>query len=140
MRFWASAEVYQPALQALTAVRRCVEKLINEEISKSDLLSLNGKIRYVPIVMPVEMHARYPERSKLRRKERIYDCAPQLDFNLFVGDDFEAQVREYVRGIAFSVPHISAFGASAEQIEKFEQILKSTIDKAVVERPDQIRH
>ncbi len=85
-------------------------------------------LRYVPIVMPEDMHARYPARSKLRKKERIYDCAPILDYGVFVEGCFEDQLREYLRGIALSAPHLAGLGASPEQVEELKAILAGAVE------------
>lgn len=90
--------------------------------------------------MPEDMHARYPARSKLRKKERLYDCAPILDYEVFVSGPFEAQLREYLRGIALSAPHLPALGASPEQVEAFNAILSGAVERILVEQPDQTRH
>jgi len=140
LEFWASAEVNQPAYLALTKVRRCVEPFLNTAFSASSLATLQCKLRYVPIVMPENMHARYPARSKLRKKERLYDCSPILDYGVFVGEDFEAQLREYLRGIALSASYLADLGASPEQVEEFNQILVSAVERIIAERPDQTRH
>jgi hypothetical protein len=140
MEFRASAEVHQPASAALTAARRCVQPLLNTAFAASSLATLECKLRYVPIVMPAGMRERYPARSKLRKKQRIYDCAPQLDYGVFVEGKFEDQLREYLRGIALSAPHLAGLGASREQIAEFEAILGSAVERILAERPDQTRH
>src|SRR5262245_24769451 len=112
MEFWASSESYRPAGPALEKTRRCIEPFLNSAFAESSLATLQCKLRYVPIVMPENMHARYPARSKLRRKERIYDCAPILDYEVFVEGKFEDQLKEYLRGIALSAPHLAGLGAS----------------------------
>jgi hypothetical protein len=86
------------------------------------------------------MHARYPVRSKLRKKERLYDCAPILNYNVFVHGKFEDQLQEYLRGIALSAPHLADLGASPQQIEEFQEILRSAAECIMAERPDQTRH
>jgi hypothetical protein len=90
--------------------------------------------------MPKDMHARYTERSKLRKKERIYDCAPQLGYDVFVHGRLEDQLREYLRGIALSAPHLAGLGATKEQIAEFEAILAGTADRILIMRSDQTRH
>ena len=79
------------------------------------------------------MRERYPARSKLRKKERIYDCAPQLDYNVFVGGTFEGQLREYLRGIAELSPHLSGLGATPQQIEDFNTIMATAADRILAE-------
>jgi len=90
--------------------------------------------------MPKGMRERYPARSKLRKKERIYDCAPQLDYDVFVDGKFEEQLEEYLRGIAPSAPHLAGLGATKEQIAEFDAILAGAAEHILAERPDQTRH
>jgi hypothetical protein len=60
LEFWASSESHQPAGMGLERARKCVEPFLNSAFTASSLAALQGKLRYVPIVMPEEMHARYP--------------------------------------------------------------------------------
>jgi hypothetical protein len=129
MEFWASSEVFQPAHSASEKVRRSVEPYLNAAFAASSLATLQAKLRYVPIVMPENMHARYPARSKLRKKESLYDCAPILDYDVFVNGQFEDQLREYLRGIALSSPYLSSLGASPMQIEDFNTILSVAVER-----------
>ena len=140
MEFWASSESHQPASQALERTRRCVEPFLNVAFASSSLAALRGKLRYVPIVMPEGMRERYPARSKLRKKERVYDCAPILNYDLFVDGKLEDQLQEYLRGIALSAPHLEGLGASPQQIEDFKTILANAVERIMAERPDQTRH
>jgi hypothetical protein len=87
--------------------------------------------------MPPEMHARYPARSKLRKSQRIYDCAPILNYDVFVEGTFEEQIREYLRGVELSAPYLAELGASAAQVSEFKAILVRTIERIVAERHDQ---
>jgi hypothetical protein len=82
MDFWASAEAFQAAFPALDGLRRCVEPLIDAAFEVSGLAELKGELRYVPIVMPEGMRERYPARSKFRKKQLIYSCAPQLNYEV----------------------------------------------------------
>jgi hypothetical protein len=140
MNFRTSAEVFQAAFPAFDKVRRCVEPFLNAAFSTSSLRSVDAELRYVPIVMPEGMRERYPARSKLRKKTRIYDCAPQLNYDVFVHGPLEDQLREYLRGVALSAPYLAALGASKEQIAEFELILAGAVDRILAERPDQTRH
>jgi hypothetical protein len=138
--FWASAEVFRTASPALEKARHCVEPHLNAEFARSRLATIDAELRYVPIVMPKGMRERYPERSMLRRKERVYLCAPQLNYEVFVDGSFEDQLREYLRGIALSAPHLKGLGATPEQIADFEKIMKEAVERILVERPDETRH
>jgi hypothetical protein len=110
-------------------VRRNVEPYLNAAFAASSLASLECKLRYVPIIMPEGMRERYPARSKLLKKERIYDCAPQLDYDIFVDGTFEDQLIEYLNGIAPSAPHLD-----------FETILASAAERILAEQSAQTRH
>jgi hypothetical protein len=138
--FWASAEVFQPAFQAMDKARRCVLPFLNAAFAASRLATLEGELRYVPIAMPEGMRQRYPARSKLRKKERIYDCSPQLDYDVFVKGRFEDQLREYLRGIAESASHLAGLGATPQQVDDFNTIMATAVDRILAERPDQTRH
>jgi len=124
MKFWASSESDKLSSGSLEQVRRRVEPYLNAAFSSSSFGSVPGKIRYVPIVMPKTMHSRYPERSKLRKKERIYDCAPIIDYETFVSGTFEDQIREYLRGISLTAPHLEELGLVPDQIKEFENIVR----------------
>jgi hypothetical protein len=139
MEFLVSSESHRPAGMALDSVRRCVVPFLKAAFAASSLATLKCTLRYVPIVMPESMHARYPTRSKLRKKELLYDCAPILDYEAFIGRDFESQLREYLRGIALSGPHLTALGASPQQVEEFNAILASAVGRIMLEWTDQAR-
>jgi len=121
-------------------VRHAVEPFLKIQFCSSSLAKIDGKIRFIPIIMPEELRVRYPARSKLRKKERIYDCSPQLEYNVFVSGTFEAQLREYLRGIAESAPYLAGLGATPEQIKDFEEIMSTAVERILAERPDQTRH
>jgi hypothetical protein len=134
MKFWASSEVYQPAGAASERARHAVEPYLNEAFSASSLATLEGKLRYVPIIMPVGMRERYPARSKLRKKERIYDCAPQLNYDVFVEGTFKEQLQEYVRGISESSPYLVGLGATPQQVADFDRIMATTVDGVLAKK------
>lgn len=140
MEFWASAEVYRSADEGLEAARLCVEPFLNAAFAKSSLSGLNCTLRYVPIVMPEGMRERYPARSRREKGQPIYNCCPQLDYDIFIEGTLEAQLREYIRGIATSAPFLRDLGASPQQVQDFNSILESAVERLVVERPDQTRH
>jgi hypothetical protein len=140
MLFWASAEVFQAAFPALDKTRRCIEPILNAEFARSSLANLDARLRYIPIVMPKGMRERYPARSKLRKKQRIYDCAPQLNYEVFVDGSFEDQLKEYIRGIALSAPYLKGLDATPEQIEDFKRILEDAVPRILIEQPDEPRH
>lgn len=140
MEFFASAETFKEADPALDRARRCVEPFLNREFANSSLSALHCKLRYVPIVMPADMRGRYPARSKLRKLQHIYDCTPQLDYDVFVTGSLEQQLREYVAGLASTGPYLARLGATPDQINDFERILSTAVERILNERPDQTRH
>jgi hypothetical protein len=136
----ASAEVHQAAFAALDRARRCVLPFLSAAFGASSLATLRCTLRYVPIVMPESMQARYPARSKLRKKQLLYDCAPMLDYDVFLSGTFESQLREYLRGIELSAPHLADLGASKQQVDEFNTILVGAVGRILLEQPDQTRH
>lgn len=140
MRFWASSEIYKSAGPASEKVRRCAEPFLNAAFASSSLASLECKLRYVPIIMPEGMRERYPARSKLLKKERVCDCAPQLDYDIFISGTFEDQLEEYLRGVATSSPYLAGLGASEQQIKDFETILANAAVRILAEQSAQTRH
>ena len=138
MKFLASAEVFQEAFAALDRVHRSVEPFLNTAFATSSLANLECNLRYVPIIMPIGMRERYPARSKLRKRDRIYDCAPQLDYNAFVEGTFADQLREYLRGIALSAPHLRKLGASPEQVAEFERIVTGATQSILARQADRL--
>ncbi|HEX3945362.1 MAG TPA: hypothetical protein VHW69_14875 [Rhizomicrobium sp.] len=140
MRFWASVEGHQPAYETITKARRSVEPYLNEEFVRTSLATVDGELRYIPIIMPEGMRERYPARSELRKKEKVYVCAPQLDYDVFVHGTFEDQLREYLGGIAESAPHLVGLGATPEQIADFNRIMAAAVERILAERPDQTRY
>ena len=140
MFFFASFEIYKLAIPAAQRCRRAVEPLLNTLFQDSGLAELDCKLLYVPIIMPPEMAVRYPARSKVVRRERSYDCCPQLDYYVFVSGAFEQQLAEYVAGIRTSAPHLAKLGASPAQVEEFEQILTRAVEHILANQLDQTRH
>jgi len=140
MELWASSETYQAAGAATEAARRCVVPFLNGAFAASSLSGLNCELWYIPIVMPEDMREHYPARSRRVRGQLAYSCCPQLDYDVFVEGTFEAQLREYIRGIATSVPFLPALGASPQQVQDFISILESAVGRLLAERPDQTRH
>jgi len=86
------------------------------------------------------MRERYPARSKLRRSERLYDCAPQLDYDTFVDGTFEDQLREYIRGIEESAFYLGELGATSRQVDEFRRILKTVVARLLTKQPGGTRH
>lgn len=129
MDFWAASEVFSPASAASEKIRRLVEPYLISKFASSKLASLECKVRYVPIIMPKDMHAKYPARSKLRKNQKLYDCSPIINYDVFVKGHFADQLAEYIAGISLTAPHLADLGATPEQIEEFVRILDDALKK-----------
>lgn len=132
--------MFKDAYPAQDRTRRCVEAFLNGVFAKSSLSSFDCELRYVPIIMPEGMRERYPSRSKLHVKEKIYDCAPQLDYEAFIDGSFEDQLREYVGGIARSAHHLARLGATPKQIVDFDEIMATAVERILTQCSDRSRH
>lgn len=140
MKFWASSESYAEADFNLDRARRCIEPYIIDVLRKSSMSNIDITIRYVPIVMPKDMHDRYKERSRAKIKQGIYECAPHLDYEIFTSDNFHAQISEYIRGISLCAQHLIKFGLKPEQVNEFTDILTGALKYLSEARPNQARH
>ena len=128
MEFWASSESYIKASDNLDNTWRLVEPYLNNMFENSNLDDLKIKLRYVPIVMKPESAHRYPARSRSLIKQKIYDCAPQLDYQIFIDGTLSDQLDEYMRVIALSSPYLNKFGATPEQVRDFDLIIATARD------------
>jgi hypothetical protein len=132
MQFWASSETYGTTGETSEVIRRPLEQRINEELNRSGLKDLAIEYRYVPIIMPLELLEKYTARSRIRKKQMICLCAPQLDYDLFIDQPFEISLAEYVRGIETAIPSLAKLGLTSEQIALFSDIIKAS-QQAVLE-------
>lgn len=133
MEFRALAEVDREAYMAMWEIRQSVEPYLNAAFKKSSLATLACKLRYVPIIMAEGTRENFPPRSKLQKKERIYDCAPQLNYEAFVNGTYEDQLRTYVDGIKETAPHLADFGATEQQIRDFQTILSNAAENILAD-------
>jgi hypothetical protein len=121
MRYTWSLEVF--GMEAAEAARVCalrVADFLETQFAQPILANLDLTLRYVPIIMPPDMRENYSERSRIRLKQRLYDCAPQLDLAAFLSDDTGAKYREFVRGLKTSLPELARLGANTAQIAAIE--------------------
>jgi hypothetical protein len=125
MKILVSSESDALAYESLARLSVDVEQRLNEVLSDSSLAEVDLQIRYVPIVMPPELQARYPARSKALVKSKVLDCSPQLNYSIFADGTSELQFKEYLRGIRTAKEYMPAFAMTAEQIGEFEAILTS---------------
>jgi hypothetical protein len=131
MEFFFSSEVDQSALHQMFETRAKMKPLLEEMIAGSSLADLDVEVRYVPIIMKVEDRAHYPARSRVRRKERVYSCAPQLDIEPFLTGTPSDRFAEYIGGLRECGPALAKLGATEEQAAEFNRILVDLFDRLV---------
>jgi hypothetical protein len=141
MQLLTTVEIFAPAAKNFEAAGQLVDEILRKSILESSLAFLDLDLIYCPIVMPKEMHSRYPARSKVWAKKRRYDCAPLLDFETFMSGSVQSKISEYVRGLRLAAPHLSELGASPVQIQEFNDILSAAAKSAAEQwTGDQTRH
>ena len=123
MEFWAASESDLASYPAVEKVRRAFEPVFRELLSDSGLTATKLLLRYVPIVMPPDLVDNYPCHTKARPAQRILDCAPQLDYEIFVRGSFADQVQAYAHGIRAASPLLPKFGFSPANVSDFEMLL-----------------
>jgi hypothetical protein len=123
MRFWESSEATGEATKKLTEICRLVEDLINQAFRTSTLETFDAEIRYIPIIMEEKFRARYPARSRLDRKNRVYACCPQLDHDAFVAAAPAERALIYLEGLRECGAGLAKLGATPAQVAEFDAIL-----------------
>lgn len=124
MKFWASAETDALAFDNIYNVTKYIEPKINRSLQLSSLSEIYLKIRYIPIVMSDDSINMFPSRSKVRKKSRIYDCAPQLGFRIFTSGTCNEHIENYLNGLRECASRLNEFGTSKEQAQEFIRILE----------------
>ena len=123
MLLWESSETSGEALKKLNEFTRLVEDMMNEAFRTSSLETFDAKIRYVPIIMEEKFRARYPARSRVERKNRIYNCCPQLDYDTFVAAAPAERALIYLDGLRECGAGLAKLGATPAQVAEFDAIL-----------------
>lgn len=123
MEYFDSVEIDAAVDAKFDIVARATRHFFARELGKMPLADLNAKIRYIPVVMNEDGRQKYKARSRLERKTRIYNCCPQLNFEVFVSGSFNDQLSEYLRGLEECISRLPDIGASEEQVAAFEQML-----------------
>ncbi len=127
MELFFSSEVDQSALHQMFEARQLVKPLLEAAVAEGPLAALDLKIRYVPIIMKEENRVRYPARSRIRRKERVFNCCPQLDIQPFLTGSREERIKIFLSGLRECGPALAKLGATKEQVGAFDQILDTTL-------------
>lgn len=139
MKYAASSEVTVDVGEAVRQVHRGLDPVLADAIKASTLATVDGTLIYVPIVMPVEMHEKYKERSRYVARTRTYECCPHLRHEVFLGGSLEEIFDEYLRGLASAAPHLQRLGATEAQSSEFLSILDQGRARALAERRDVTR-
>lgn len=131
MEFWASSETYLPASAGVESVRQTTEPILNRLLAQSRFADVQIRIRYIPIVMPSVMHEKYTPRSQARLKQRILDCAPQIDYDVYLDGDFPKQLDTYLDGIKTAFPMLLKFGLTLTDVSDLKALLSEARDLAL---------
>lgn len=123
MQYWSSSESTQLAAEKLSEVWGAVDIALTEALARSSLADFDAKIRYIPIIMDERFRARYPARSRLERKNRIYNCCPQLDHDAFVAAAPAERALIYLEGLRECGAGLAKLGATPAQVAEFDAIL-----------------
>jgi len=127
MEFVFSSEVDKTALFQMHEVREAVRISLEDAVAKSTLSELDVRVRYIPIIMKAENLERFPARSRLERKNRIFNCCPQLDIQIFLTGTQSERVAVFVNGLRECGPALAKLGATSEQVAEFDQILDHSL-------------
>ena len=123
MLLWESSETSGEATNKLTEISRSIEDMMNEAFRTSTLESFDAEIRYIPIIMEEKFMARYPARSRLDRKNRVYAWCPQLDYDAFVAAAPAERALIYLEGLRECGAGLAKLGATPAQVAEFDAIL-----------------
>ena len=123
MNYSLSVETDRDAYSNFKMVERAVESVFKQRLGIGVLGRSPIKLRYIPIIMPESLLASYPARSRVRKNEVLYDCAPHLDYGVFLDGTFNEQLREYLRGLDEAVDGLRKLGADSEVTLAFETLL-----------------
>jgi hypothetical protein len=123
MKYWSSSEATQLATDKLSEVWGAVDTGLAEAIAQSSLADFDVKIRYIPIIMDEQFRARYPARSRVERKNRVYNCCPQLDHHSIVTSAPAERALIYLEGLRECGAGLAKLGATPAQVAEFDAIL-----------------
>ena len=127
MKIFSSVEIDQRAYALYIETETAAMRALSLAISNSILSELEVKIRYVPIIMDEAVKARYPARSRLERKSRVFNCCPQLPIAPFLTEGAAKERFEvYIDGMSECASALVKLGATQEQVSAFEDVLGAT--------------
>ena len=123
MQYWSSTESTQLAAEKLSEVWGIPDNALTEALAQSSLADFDAEIRYIPIIMDEQFRARYPARSRLDRKNRVYAWCPQLDHDAFVAAAPAERALIYLDGLRECGAGLAKLGATPAQVAEFDAIL-----------------
>lgn len=135
MQYISRAEVDGEVGDFLRTIRDISETAFLPILADYSVWELDCKIRYVPIIMRPDWAARYPARSRLERKKRIYNCCPQLEFEPFQLKKQQVAATVYIEGLRECGPALIKLGATAEQAGEFELALDAALEAVRMQAP-----
>ena len=125
------AEINNEAHEAYNYVSLKTEAVLAEQVAQTSLRDIAMRIRYIPIIMTEEWRKRYPARSRLERKNRIYNCCPQLPIEPFLTGTKVEQFTVYINGLRECGPALKKLGATDDQVAEFDRALDETLESLV---------
>ncbi len=98
---------------------RYIEKKFNELQQGTSLEHFDAKVSFCPILMNERLRQYCPARSRLDRKNRIYYCCPQLDYDLFLTDNLRGQLNNCIDELLKAAEPLRKLGATDEQVQDY---------------------
>lgn len=124
MNFTWSAETDWRVNQAkLRGIANEAVKNLQDLSDKTILVEHDLTVAYVPIIMTESARKSYPARTRRLTKQRVAQCAPQLDHRLFVfGDDID-RIDLFYGGLLDALKPLKGFGLSERALVTFREVV-----------------
>jgi hypothetical protein len=133
MDYSSSAECHVSVIGRVGPIGIAISDVVNRPEAKRKFDHIDLKIRYTPIIMPPDWLDKYTDRTKVRKKQRILDCAPQLDYNKFREGSYEDSVLEFVSGIDHCLSLLGLLGVSDSSVGQIKRLFRDAAQKIIVE-------
>ncbi len=122
-------EVEKRAYPAFKKIADMVENDLDPRLASSDLGEIDLEICYIPILMPPDLQAIYPSRSKYDRKLGVSFPCPQLTYDCFVSGTQPEQIQEFVNGLHVVSEHLKIIGVTADAQLQYREILSISAEE-----------
>jgi len=129
MKFGYSAETSSGIEKQLNFIFGEIAPLLKKKLERFQIEAGEVELLYVPIIMHSGDKERYPARSCLKRGGRVFNCCPQLDFEVFKSRCKTAILEEYFRGLNEVPSALKKLGATSDEISQFQASLVSLIEE-----------